>query len=127
MTRTVLIVDDNDCCTDVLEIALLTIPEVVICTVGSAHEALGRLDQDPSVAALITDLHMPKIDGFELISRVRSDDRHGRLPIMVISGDSDRTTPDRVRRLGADAYFTKPYSPQAVRHALEQLLHPHPK
>lgn len=123
MSRTVLIVDDNDCFSAALEVALLGIPELDVCTVGSAHAALGKLAEDPSVAALITDLHMPRIDGFELITRVRSDSRHERLPIMVISGDSDRTTPDRVRRLGANAYFSKPYSPQAVRHTLEQLLH----
>ena len=122
MTRTVLIVDDNDCCKELLEMTLLTIPGVVIRAVGTAQEALGLLDSEPDVAALVTDLNMPRFDGFELISRVRADVRHIGLPIMVISGDSDRSTPERVRRLGADAYFPKPYSPQAVRHTLERLL-----
>ena len=123
MTRTILIVDDNDCCSELLELALLAIPGVVIQAVGTAQEALGLLNSRTDVAALVTDLHMPRLDGFELISRIRSDARHTGLPIMVISGDSDRTTPERVRLLGADAYFPKPYSPQAVRHTLERLLY----
>ena len=66
---------------------------------------------------------MPHMDGFELIERVRAGGPGTRVPIIVVSGDSDPDTPERVRRLGADAYFAKPYSPAAVRETLERLLH----
>jgi CheY-like chemotaxis protein len=79
-------------------------------------------DSGDPVRAMVTDLHMPRIDGFELIERVRADPRHSRIPIIALSGDSDPGTPDRLRRLGADAFFAKPYSPAAVRDKLEQLL-----
>ena len=49
--------------------------------------------------------------------------RLDHVAIIVVSGDSDPETPERVRRLGADAYFAKPYSPAAVRDTLERLLH----
>ena len=122
MARTVLIVEDSDTSADTLEIALLSVPGVSI-----THAATGRtawqLIQNQGVAAIITDLHMPHMDGFELIERVRANDGAAHLPIIVISGDSDPKTPERVRRLGADAYFAKPYSPAAVRETLERLLH----
>ena len=122
MARTVLIVEDSDTSADTLEIALLSVPDVSI-----THAATGRkawqLIQNQGVAAIITDLHMPHMDGFELIERVRAAGGAAHLPIIVISGDSDPKTPERVRRLGADAYFAKPYSPAAVRETLERLLH----
>jgi CheY-like chemotaxis protein len=122
VARTVLIVEDSDTSADTLEIALLSVPGVSI-----THAATGRtawqLIQNQGVAAIITDLHMPHMDGFELIERVRANDGAAHLPIIVISGDSDPKTPERVRRLGADAYFAKPYSPAAVRETLERLLH----
>jgi CheY-like chemotaxis protein len=122
VARTVLIVEDSDTVANTLEIALLTLPDVSI-----AHATTGRkawqLIQNQVVAAVITDLHMPQMDGFELIERVRAAGGAAHLPIIVISGDSDPGTPDRVRRLGADAYFVKPYSPAAVRDTLERLLH----
>ena len=122
MARTVLIVEDSDTSADTLEIALLSLPNVSV-----AHAATGRkawqLIQNEGVAAVITDLHMPHMDGFELIERVRAAGGAAHLPIIVISGDSDPKTPERVRRLGADAYFAKPYSPAAVRETLERLLH----
>jgi two-component system chemotaxis response regulator CheY len=122
MARTVLIVEDSDTSADTLEIALLSLPDVSV-----AHAATGRkawqLFQNEGVAAIITDLHMPHMDGFELIERIRAVAGAAHVPIIVVSGDSDPATPEKVRRLGADAYFAKPYSPAAVREMLERLLH----
>jgi CheY-like chemotaxis protein len=122
MSRTVLIVEDSDTTADTLEIALQTLPDVSVTHAPSGRKAW-QLIQDERVCAIITDLHMPHMDGFELIERVRAAVRMAYVPIIVISGDSDPETPERVRRLGADAYFAKPYSPAAVRKTLERLLH----
>jgi len=122
MARTVLIVEDSDTTADTLEIALLSLPDVSVTHAPSGRKAW-QLLQNQSVSAIITDLHMPHMDGFELIERVRTANGPGYVPIIVLSGDSDPDTPERVRRLGADAYFAKPYSPAAVRDTLERLLH----
>ena len=122
MPRTVMIVEDADMCSTVLEIALLGVPGISIQSAASAEEALAFLDQR-DICALITDLHLPQMDGFELIERVRRRPDHARLPILVISGDTDPRTPERVQRLGANAFFAKPYSPGEVRQKLEQLIH----
>ena len=122
--RIVLIVEDNALCVEPLEVALLPRPDWEVRVVPTAHEALDFLAvSETPVAALVTDLHLrlSRIDGFELIERVRAQPCLAQLPIIVISGDSEPETPRRVRALGA-AYFSKPYSPGAVRQALEQLL-----
>ncbi len=125
MARTVLIVEDSDTSADTLEIALLSLPGVSVEHVRSGRNAWLLLQKE-RVSAIITDLHMPHMDGFELIERVRASAPVTYVPIIVVSGDSDPDTPDRVRRLGADAYFAKPYSPAAVRETLERLLHENP-
>ncbi len=122
MARTVLIVEDSDTTADTLEIALLALPDVSVAHAPSGRKAW-QLIQDEPFSAIITDLHMPHMDGFELIERVRAAARLAYVPIIVVSGDCDPDTPERVRRLGADAYFAKPYSPAAVRETLERLLH----
>jgi len=124
MSRIVLIVEDNALSVEPLEVALLRRPDLEVRVVSTAQEALQVLASSGTpVAALVTDLHLrlSRIDGFELIERVRAQPCHAKLPIIVISGDSEPETPRRVRALGA-AYFSKPYSPGAVRQALEQLL-----
>jgi two-component system, chemotaxis family, chemotaxis protein CheY len=120
-TRKIVIVEDTDTCAATLEIAFLSIPDVTVVTVSSARQALEILNNDP-VSALVTDLHMPRMDGFELIRKVRGDSRFSRLPVIVVSGDIDPGTPERVTRLGVNAFFSKPYSPAQVREKLEHLL-----
>jgi two-component system chemotaxis response regulator CheY len=123
LVRTVLIVDDADSCAAVLEITLNAIPGINIVRLSSGEEALRLLD-DPAlhVCAIVTDLNMPTVDGFELISRVRSDLRYSKIPIVVVSGDVDPGTPKRVDRLGVEAFFAKPYSPAVVRRSIQRLL-----
>ena len=121
MTRTILVVEDTDLGRDVIEAALMTVPDVRVRAVATAEEALRCLAED-DVCALVTDLHLPHMDGFELIEAVRAQPRRSSLPILVISGDSDPRTPARLAGLGANAYFSKPYSPAEVRSRLEQLI-----
>jgi len=123
--RKVVIVEDAETCAATLEIAFLSIPDVTVVAVSSARKALEIL-QDGLVSALVTDLNMPRMDGFELIAKVRADGRYARLPVIVVSGDTDPGTPERVSRLGVDAYFSKPYSPAEVREKLEHLLNANP-
>ena len=121
MTGTILIVDDNDGCRDALEVALSKIRGLNIRMAATAEDALSALRQEP-VAALITDLCLPGKSGFELISEIRSQPDGASFPIIVISGDTDPQTPERVALLGVNAYFSKPYSPSQVRGELERLL-----
>jgi CheY-like chemotaxis protein len=126
MPRTVLVVEDTDIGQDALELTLARLPGVAVQIVKTAEEALLRLVDDvcsEDVCALVTDLNLPRMDGFELIQTVRSQLGYRALPILVISGNSDPDTPSRVAALGADAYFPKPFSPAEVRSRLEQLIH----
>jgi CheY-like chemotaxis protein len=121
--RTVLIVDDADVCANLLEFTLVEIPGVDVVRVASGKEALRLLgDSNIRLCALVTDLNMPQVDGFELIARVRSDRRYAHLPIIVVSADVDPRTPGRVKGLGVEAFFAKPYSPASVRRSLQKLL-----
>ena len=123
MRRTVLIVEDADTCASTLEIAFSTLDNIEVVTAVSGDQAWRLLEDGlDGVAAIVTDLEMRGIDGFELIERVRGHDVHRRVPIIVITGSTDPEAPERVRRLGADAFFIKPYSPLRVREKLEQLL-----
>ena len=118
----VLVVEDTAECRDTLDIALGSMAGCKVCFAASAEEALAVIGREP-VAALITDLHLAAMDGLELVAQVRRESRYAAIPILVISGDSDPGTPHRALRAGANAYFTKPYSPGAVRQKLEELFH----
>ncbi|MGD0776406.1 MAG: response regulator [Candidatus Solibacter sp.] len=119
----VLIVEDSESSAVMLEIAFLGIPGVSVRTVASAAEALRILEGGlGAVRVMVTDLNMPRMDGYELIRRVRADERLSGMPIIVVSADTDPATPERVVALGVEAFFAKPFSPALVRRKLEQLL-----
>lgn len=120
----ILIVEDSENNATAMEMALLGIPGLSVMRAPSGLEALRILREPGSgVQAIITDLNMPRMDGFELIERIREDRRMAGVPIIVVSADTDPDTPERVARMKVDAFFAKPYSPAQVRRKLEQLLH----
>ena len=124
MSRLVLIVEDSEICAETQQIALELIPGVEVRSLDSPRAAIAVLNEnDSDVAALVTDLNLQLTgDGLDLIRRIRAEPRFARLPILLISGDSDPRLSERALAQGADAFFPKPYSPAAVRRKLEQLL-----
>jgi CheY-like chemotaxis protein len=122
--RTLLIVEDAEDCATTLEIALSALPHVVIRHAHTAESAIQTLEREP-VSALITDVHLPSMDGLELVAAVRRQPRYAHLPILVISGDADPETPCKALDLGANAFFGKPYSPARVRQKIEELIDAH--
>lgn len=121
MRRTVLVIDDIDTCASTLELIFAAIDGVDVLTALSAEQAWKILEDSP-VAAVVTDLELREMDGFELIERIRAHQLHRTVPIMVISGSSDPEAGRRAASLGANAFFTKPYSAVLVRERMEQLL-----
>jgi CheY-like chemotaxis protein len=101
-----------------LEMAIMQLPDVLVHSVGTAEEALVCLASN-HISAIVTDLNLPRMDGFQLIETIRAG---SNMPIMVISGDNDPSTLERLVSLGASAYFPKPYSPSQVRQRLEELI-----
>jgi two-component system KDP operon response regulator KdpE len=102
--RSILVVDDDPSILGVLTAELrMEGYETLEATDGA--RALGLLDQEPDL--ILTDLAMPGMDGFELISRVR---RQQKVPIVVLSVRGSE--PDKIRALdlGADDYVVKPPS-----------------
>src|ERR1051325_8106291 len=94
--RAVLIVDDSENNAATLEIAILRVPGVSVRMASSAVEALRILDRDDGIDAVVTDLNMPRMDGFEFIRRIRSDNRLSATPIIVVSADTDPQTTYRI-------------------------------
>jgi CheY-like chemotaxis protein len=123
MGKLVFIVEDSKDCAETLEIALESLVGFEPRAIDGSEAAIAKLKANADhVAAVITDLHLSKSNGFDLIRDLRADSRFARVPIFLVSGDSDPLLPARALAVGADAFFSKPYSPAAVRKKLEQLL-----
>ena len=107
-----------------LEVALAGIDGMETIVVTNGQKAIDYLEGDfgNNVCAVLTDLNMPIIDGFELITHLRSVKRFSTLPVLVLSGCTEYGAARRSLEVGANAFFAKPYSPAEVRRKLEELL-----
>jgi CheY-like chemotaxis protein len=84
------------------------------------HQALGMLQESP-FDLVVTDLYMPVMDGFELIEKMRSDERLRGVPVVAISaGGLDAK--ERATRLGVDVFLRKPVRFADVMDTVKQLL-----
>jgi two-component system, chemotaxis family, chemotaxis protein CheY len=118
-----LIVEDAETSVAALEMTLAGSPGYELLFASSAREAIHILHQHAAaIRAIITDLNMPHMNGFDFMREIRADERYRHLPIIVISGETDPRAPDRAFEAGANFYFAKPYSPLRVKQKLEQLL-----
>ena len=119
----ILLVEDCEDAVTALQMALETHYRCPVHYARDAACALDILGALGAPLAVITDLHLPGVDGFELIALVRRNDSCARTPIIVLSADTHPRTPGRVLELGADAFFEKPCSPDGICLQLERILH----
>jgi CheY-like chemotaxis protein len=118
----ILLVDDAEDCLSMLNLALQTMPGIVIRSARSAEDAL-KVVARGRISALVTDIQLPAMTGLELVSRIRQEPGLHALPIVVVSAATDPATPRAALASGANAFFPKPFSPAAVRRKLEELMY----
>ncbi|WP_434684902.1 response regulator [Pseudanabaena minima] len=75
-----------------------------------------------NVDVVITDLEMPHMDGFKLLSNIRTDADFQNLPIIVLTTKNNENDQKLALDLGANAYFSKPYREQELVKKLHQLI-----
>ena len=73
---------------------------------GAAGLAL--LDNDPLPALVLLDVMLPKVDGFEVLKRLRAEPRTKALPVIMVTSFSRDKDAARGRSLGANDYIVKP-------------------
>jgi CheY-like chemotaxis protein len=119
----VLVVDDHPVNREVLvlQLKLLGIPADSAASGADALTAWGRT----RYAAVLVDIHMPRMDGHELTRRLRAAEvRNGttRTPIIAVTADAMKGEKERCLASGMDAYLVKPVSIERLRATLELWL-----
>jgi two-component system chemotaxis response regulator CheY len=71
---------------------------------------------------IITDINMPDVNGLELIRFIRKSEQYRTTPLVIISTQATERDVERGKKLGADAYVPKPFSPELLRGTCERLL-----
>lgn len=121
-TLTILIVDDAIAFRRLLERVLTQSGyQVVQCRDGK--EALEKLNSPGEHFDLaISDIEMPRLDGFALLKEIRSHPQWHSLPCVMLTSRENHWHRQKAMSLGATAYFTKPFRPNELLNAIAALL-----
>jgi PAS domain S-box-containing protein len=121
--RTVLYVEDNLATVGLVESIFALRPNLRLITAmqGGLAVELAR-EQQPDV--IILDLHLPDLNGDEVIHRLQRDPRTAEIPVMMYSADATERQVDRLLAEGAVAYLTKPARVTEFLEVLDRILDP---
>jgi type II secretory ATPase GspE/PulE/Tfp pilus assembly ATPase PilB-like protein len=119
-TVKVLLVDDEDSLRRVMKDLL----ERDGYQVSEARDGVQALDQVDRVGPdiIVLDLNLPGLDGYGVLSHLRSRPATAAIPVIVLTAKGDEDNEVRVFELGADDFLTKPFRPRALSARLEAVL-----
>ena len=106
-TETVLYVEDNQSNLRLVERILAKRPHIKL--LSAMDGPLGvELAQQHEPALILLDLHLPGMDGEEVLKHLKADERTARIPVVVVSADATNARVERLLAGGAEAFLTKP-------------------
>ena len=117
--KTVLTVDDSRTIRDMLLMALSQSGYRVLQAVDGVDGIEALRNEVPD--AIITDINMPRLDGFGFIEQVREDERFRATPILVLTTESEPAMKDRARAAGATGWIIKPFHPEKLAASLRRV------
>jgi CheY-like chemotaxis protein/prolyl-tRNA editing enzyme YbaK/EbsC (Cys-tRNA(Pro) deacylase) len=121
MTQAPVLIVEDETETNQLLCRLLEQEGVACQGVVEGGKALEMAASSPP-AAILLDLMLPDMSGFEVVQRLRKEGSLRRIPWIVLTALDDEASRQRGQELGADAYLTKPLRPQALVAEIQGLL-----
>ena len=119
MSKTILTVDDSRTMRQMLLLALQDAGYHVL----QAEDGIVGLQvlKGQTADVIITDINMPRLDGFGFIEHVRRDAMHRAVPILVLTTESDAEKKSRARNAGATGWIVKPFHPVKLVDAIRRV------
>ena len=119
MSKTILTVDDSRTMRDMLRLALIDAGFEVIQAEDGVHGLEVLKGAQPDV--IITDINMPRMDGYGFMEGVRSDPTYRAVPILVLTTESSPEKKQRARDAGATGWIVKPFDSQKLVDAIHRV------
>jgi two-component system chemotaxis response regulator CheY len=121
MASTVFIVDDSVTILMSME-AILRKGGFTVAKAASGEEAMTKLQGGLKPNLIVTDIHMPGMNGIELIRKVRAMAGNQFVPILVVTTESQQAKRDEARAAKATGWFVKPVKPDDMMKVVKQIL-----
>jgi PAS domain S-box-containing protein len=126
ITHTVLLIEDNLVNLRLVEHLFLDRPYVRLLSTMQGRLGL-ELTQQHQIDLILLDVHLPDINGDEVLRRLKEDPATASIPVVVVSADATFSQIERLKAAGAHAYLTKPLNLYLFQKTIDPLLRGSPK
>jgi two-component system chemotaxis response regulator CheY len=120
MIKTILIADDSESVREVVSYTLENAGYKVLIGEDGA-DALKHLNGAP-IDLVVTDLHMPNMDGIELIKTIRSNANYQFIPILFLTTESQQNKKEEAKAAGATGWIVKPFVPEKLLTTIQKVI-----
>ncbi len=120
MGKKIMTVDDSASVRMMVEFTMKAAGYEVLEAVDG-QEALEKLDGE-EVQLVIVDVNMPRMDGIELVSRLRAHPRYRFTPILMLTTESQESRKKEGKDAGATGWIIKPFNPQQLLDVVKKVL-----
>jgi two-component system chemotaxis response regulator CheY len=120
MPKKILVVDDSESIRMLVSTILETAGFEVDRAIDGA-DALAQLEGQ-NFSLIITDLNMPRMDGISLVKEVRVTQHHNRVPIIMLTTESQATFKEQARAAGATGWIVKPFAADKLLTVINKVL-----
>ncbi len=119
MTSTILIVDDATIVRRQVASAIQKMGHTIVEAVDGV-DALTKLEEYPNTSLIVCDVHMPNMNGLELLERLSA--RGSTIPVIMLTAEGEPESIRRAKALGARAWIVKPFRPEAFVTVVAKLV-----
>ena len=120
MQRCIVVADDDPIILELVTLLLGTAHYDVIATTDAV--AAMAMVRTKAPVAVILDMQMPGGGGLSALSKIKSDPKTSKLPVMMLTGERDAVTVMQAMDGGADDYMLKPFNPDVLLERLSRLV-----
>jgi two-component system chemotaxis response regulator CheY len=118
----VLLVDDSIVLRSILQLELIG-AGFRVASVSSGQDAMIALAEARRYDLIITDFHMPGLDGAQFVERVRHHVHYKAVPVLVLTCGADVEEKERAKAAGATGWIVKPFDTEKLTAAIHKLVH----
>ncbi len=120
MGKNILIVDDSESIREVVSFTIENEGHNILQGIDG-KDAIKHLNGDP-LDLIITDLHMPVMDGIEFIKHVRKTEGYKNIPILFLTTESQTAKKMEAKEAGATGWIIKPFVPAKLIAAINKVI-----
>jgi two-component system chemotaxis response regulator CheY len=120
MSKRILVIDDSATVRQQIK-QLLSQAGFDVIEAVDGQDAIGKIGANPSIAAVICDVNMPRKNGLELIEEIKAKPEHAKLPIMMLTTEAQPALMKRAKAAGVSGWIVKPFKASQLLSAIEKL------